>query len=244
MTSPADPPAPGRVQIVPSGRWAAVAANEIASALGEAISRQGRVSLALSGGSTPVPVYALLAEQARIDWAAVEVFFADERFVPADDPASNYRLVRETLLDRLPDATPTTHFAGAPEPATAQASLKDAAARYASLLPDPLDVVVLGIGEDGHTASLFPGDYRLRIEGALRGRVIPVSNAPKLPARRISLSPQAIRSAYWIVVLARGAAKAEAVRMALKGAWSPENCPAQIAREGVWILDDEAAGRL
>lgn len=244
-----------------ASRWTGVAARFIRLALLAGHPRAGRrISLCLSGGSTPVPVYRTLAGRDELRWAEMDVFFADERFVPADHPDSNFRMVREALLNPLGARAPSAYFAGRTE----GADLEEAVARYIEVLEHPLDVLVLGIGSDGHTASLFPNDARLtaypteadprsdsgQSSGSRESRqphggggalVLPVHDAPKPPRHRITISPAVISSARHVFVLARGESKADAVHRALRGAWDPVRCPAQWARGGTWILDPLAA---
>jgi 6-phosphogluconolactonase len=118
------------------------------------------------------------------------------------------------------------------------ADLDQAAARYAALLPPALDVLILGVGPDGHTASLFPGSPALEEKTRL---VVPV-RAPKPPERRLTITPPVMAAARRIVVLAAGSDKAGAVRRALQGGEPPEQVPARLARDGVWFLDRAAAG--
>ncbi len=193
------------------------------------------VSLALSGGSTPGPVYERLARAPGVPWSRVGIYFADERAVPPDDARSNYRLVRESLLDLLSEPAGAVHRMEAELP-----DLEEAAARYERLLPDPIDALVLGVGEDGHTASLFPGSTHLK-EGPRR---IAVARSPLTPRRRMTITPRVIRTAGRVFVLVRGAAKAKVVALALSGPADPNACPARLARGGLWILDTKAAGSL
>src|SRR5437899_6211908 len=130
---------------------ARVAAAWLADELRKAVARAGRCALALSGGSTPRPAYERLAAQEDVPWASVEVYFGDERGVPPSDVRSNYRMAREALLDRVKLPSGRVHRMEAEDP-----DREAAAARYAALLPSPLDILVLGMGPDGHTASLFP----------------------------------------------------------------------------------------
>ncbi|HWA15242.1 MAG TPA: 6-phosphogluconolactonase, partial [Gemmatimonadales bacterium] len=116
-----------------------------------AIEAPGRCSLCLAGGRTPAAAYRKLAAL-PLEWEKVEVFFGDERAVPSDDPESNYRMVRETLLDRVPIPPAQVHRMQGE-----RANRAAAAAAYERTLPPRLDLLVLGIGSDGHTASLFPG---------------------------------------------------------------------------------------
>jgi 6-phosphogluconolactonase len=170
-----------------------------------------------------------------VPWSRVGIYFADERAVPPDDARSNYRLVREFLLDLLSEPAGAVHRMEAELP-----DLEEAAARYERLLPDPIDALVLGVGEDGHTASLFPGSTHLE-EGPRR---IAVTQSPLPPPTRMTITPRVIRTARRVFVLVRGAAKAEAVALALSGPADPNACPARLARGGLWILDAKAAGSL
>ena len=214
--------------------WAERAATWIAAAVEHALRARGRVALALSGGSTPAPVYQNLAGRVP-DWRAVELFFCDERCVPPDHEQSSYRLVCEALLDHIPGAAPRVHRL------RGELSDRDAAARdYEALLPAELDLVILGVGEDGHTASLFPGHGAL---DEIERRVLHVVG-PKPPPDRLTLTPPALRTARRSVVLARGAGKAEVVGRALEGPLDPSSLPVQFVRDGAWILDTAAAAAL
>ena len=237
----AEPTERGPVVVADGEAWIRAGSGALARALSAVLSEpSARASLVLSGGSTPGPVYAGLAREAEISWSRVDVFFADERMVPPDHPESNFRLVRETLTGTLGADAPTLHFAGE---ASGHSSLDSVAEWYAARLPRPVDVLVLGIGQDGHIASLFPGDRRVVNQGA-HPAVLPVLRAPKPPPRRVTIAPRVIREARHTVVLARGAGKATAVRAALHGPWDPQSCPAQLARAGTWILDSAAAAGL
>lgn len=206
------------------------AANHIARELARLAANRD-ISLALSGGQTPAPVYRELAALPGIAWNLVGLYLVDERAVPPDHVDSNFRMIRETLLDRLVSAPKAVHRMEAE-----RKNLAAAAADYARLLPPTIDLMVLGIGSDGHTASLFPGHF-VPDESAA---VFPVTG-PRPPARRLTLGPRLIRDARARIVLAKGADKADAVRMALEGPWDPERCPAQLARDSLWILDPAAA---
>jgi len=180
-------------------------------------------TVALSGGNTPRGIDRELARR-PLPWDAMDFYFGDERCVPPDDPQSNYRMAREALpLARL-------HRMEAERP-----DLEAAAADYARILPDVLDLIILGVGEDGHTASLFPG----RPVGP--GNVIVVRDAPKPPPTRLSVTPMVIRAARERLVVATGADKAEVVRAALTGPVDPLRLPVQHARDGTWLLDRAAA---
>lgn len=210
------------------------AAQRIAQELSRAAGERGRASLALAGGTTPKATYEALAGL-PLDWSQVEIFFGDERCVPADHPDSNYRMAKAALLDRVSIPSAQVHRM------QGESLDRDAAARaYEAELPERLDVVVLGIGEDGHTASLFPGAAAL---GESVRRVLPVIG-PKPPPERLTLTPPALGAARVSIMLASGAGKAEAVRRALVGELDVTATPSQLARGGVWFLDGAAASAL
>lgn len=220
--------------IVEPDRLAEVAAARIAGAVRETVSVRGRASLALAGGSTPGPVYRRLAEH-DLPWPSLHIYFGDERAVSPDDPESNHRLARETLLERVPVPEDQVHRMMAERP-----DHDAAAADYGELLPDPLDLILLGIGEDGHTASLFPGSAAVRE----RVRKVVAVEAPKPPRRRLTVTPRVIEACRRILVIVGGREKASAVARALQGPFDPETCPAQLARRGLWVIEREAAAEL
>jgi 6-phosphogluconolactonase len=201
---------------------AAAAAAEIATALGE-----GSRTLVLAGGNTPRRCYELLA-RLEVNWGRVTVLFGDERCVPPDHPDSNYRLAREALLDKVAPAT-VHRMAGELGP-------DEAAAEYSRIVEGlaPLDVVVLGIGEDGHTASLFPGHPEMNAKGWAVG----VRNSPKPPPERVTLTLEALRGARRVIILATGAGKAPAVAMAKR-----QEVPSGMIAGARWLLDRAAAGQ-
>lgn len=205
-------------------------------ALNRALAGRERASFALSGGGTPVPIYRALARRAEVDWGRVDVYFADERCVPREHDDSNFKLVLENFLDELVGAVPAVHRMEG-EDADGEA----AAARYAALLPPVLDVVLLGMGPDGHTASLFPG-HPLVDEG-LR-TVASLDDSPKPPPRRLTLTPPALAAARDVLVVAKGADKARALRQVLEGDDDPRPFPARLVRDRAWIVDAAAAGEL
>lgn len=223
------------VRVLPTAELPARAADWVAQVLVDIAAANGRVTLGLSGGTTPRAMHEALACSSAVPWLAVRVFFGDERAVPPDHPDSNYRMAQESLLNRVPIPPSQVYRMRGEDPD------RDAAARaYDTLLPETLDVLVLGIGEDGHTASLFPGAESL---GESARRVIPVIG-PKPPPERLTLTPPPILAARYRVVLAAGAGKADAVSRALEGPWDPLATPAQLARRGVWFVDPPAAAKL
>jgi 6-phosphogluconolactonase len=213
-----------------------LAAETIAKKIISSVQARGVCAIALSGGSTPGPVYQELGTSDladKIPWAQLEIFFADERAVPIDHPESNYRLVLETLLRTHPEALGQTYRMPADSPDKEQA-----ANRYGRRLPDPLDVLVLGMGADGHTASLFPGSPALDEHEA---RVVAVT-APKPPPERMTITPAVIERSRTIIMLAAGVEKSHMVSRALGGPADPKTVPAQLARRAIWIVDQAAAG--
>jgi len=212
-------------------RWDAA---EVAAAIAE----RGGCALALSGGHTPRPVYEALAEAplaGTVDWGRVDVYFADERGVPPDHPDSNYRMAAGAFLDRVPLVRARVHRMPAERPD------RDAAAReYERLLPDALDVLLLGMGPDGHTASLFPGSPAL---DERERRVVPAV-APYPPAPRLTVTPPVIASARRVAVLVTGSGKASMVARALAGPYEPRAVPVQTASAAYWFLDEAAAAAL
>jgi 6-phosphogluconolactonase len=221
------------VQIVDAADVPRAGASWIGTQLTQAIAARAGASLALAGGNTPRPIYEELS-RLPIDWDRVHIFFGDERCVPPTDPDSNFRMAREALLDRV--KAPHVHrMQGEREDREA------AATDYAAELPDALDVVVLGMGEDGHTASLFPGHDWSRPTGR---KVIAVSGAPKPPPFRLSITPDVIWAARARLVLATGAGKAEHVQRALEGEAMPARYPVHTVRGATWLLDRASASLL
>jgi 6-phosphogluconolactonase len=212
-----------------------VAARRIAKAIEQAVADRGRASVMLAGGSTPRAVYRQLALNPRLPWDKVEIFFGDERGVPPGDPQSNYRMARESLLDTVPIPPDQVHRLMAERP-----DREAAADEYARRLPERLDLVILGVGEDGHTASLFPGSAALRETS----RKVVAVVGPRAPLHRLTVTPPVIAAAREKIILVSGAGKAGAVAQALEGPDQPVQCPAQLARDGIWIMDRAAASGL
>jgi 6-phosphogluconolactonase len=204
---------------------------EVTRAIGE----RGSCALSLAGGRTPEPVYRELASGSSIDWGKVDVFFGDERAIPPDHPDSNYHMLHRTLLSRVPIPAGQVHRM------QAERVDREAAAReYERLLPPRLDVLVLGMGADGHTASLFPGsavlDERQRLVVAVLGA--------KAPPERLTITPPVIEAARKVAVIAIGVDKAPMLARAIEGPLEPKAVPVQLARRGVWFLDHAAASHL
>lgn len=212
----------------------------------------GVFRVALSGGSTPRAFHTLLAQpdyRDRVDWSLVEFYWGDERCVPPDDPESNYRMARETLLERVPARQEQIHRMPGEV-----ADVEAAAAQYeqelrasfhleGNALPR-FDLIYLGMGPDGHTASLFPHTAALHV----RDRLVVANYVPKLNANRITLTLPALNNAARVAFVVAGADKANALQQVLEGERDPEEYPSQsIAPTNgtlVWICDEAAAGRL
>ena len=206
-----------------------------AEAIALAISRvEGEFHLALAGGTTPKRTYELLAGMPVV-WERVHLWFGDERCVPPDHVDSNYAMVRAALL--VPAQVPASHV----HRMRAEDPDRDAAARdYERELPPALDLLLLGLGPDGHTASLFPGSAALRETAR---RVVAVVG-PKPPPDRLTITPPVVAAARRVVVLATGAEKVGAVRLALSGECDPFDCPARLLRDAEWHLDRAAAAEI
>jgi 6-phosphogluconolactonase len=213
--------------------------------INDAVRRSGRCSMALSGGSAPRTLYRLLASQFRdqIPWAHLHVFWGDERYVRSEDPRSNYRMAKEMLLDHVPCPPANVH------PMPTHFPKAEAAAReYERTLRNHFvgewprfDLVLLGIGGDGHTAALFPGSPAL----AERTRWVVAAQAPVEPPSRLTLTLPVLSRAAAVHVLVAGASKSEALRHALEGAGDWIKYPAAGVRCGtgsvIWWADPDAA---
>lgn len=215
---------------------------------GEAVAETGRFTVALSGGSTPKGVYALLGETEiarQIPWAQVHLFWGDERCVPPTHPESNYRLVEELLLSRISIPARNVHRMPAELPPTEAARayeqiLRDTFGFSAETLPR-FDLVFLGMGTDGPTASLFPGTVGLREEK----RLVIAHSVEKLKAWRVTLTPPVFNQAAHIVFLICGADKAVILKEVFHDASQPERLPVQLIHSThgrlLWLVDQAAA---
>lgn len=236
-----------------SHTWAAAAAEFVHTIGQEAVRANGRFLIALSGGTTPEPLYRALTSPAFagcFDWSRTTFFFSDERGVPPDDPRSNYALANRALFTPL-NITPSQVYRMAGEARDPQVAaytyeeqLRRATNTSASSLPT-LDLVVLGLGEDGHTASLFPGSPVLRNNQSL----IAVTQSPKDPPTRLTMTLGVINRASVILFLVAGTGKAEVVRAILDPKTEAERqFPASLVapEKGrlIWFLDRAAAAEL
>lgn len=214
-----------------------------------AIAVRGRFTVALSGGSTPKRLYQLLATpewRYKVTWKKVHLFWGDERHAPPDHPDSNYRMVRESLIDRVSILAANVHRISAEDPNA------DLAARqyeqklrlFFELATNELpqfDVVFLGMGPDGHTASLFPGT-----EAVFEQKRLVVSQwIEKFKTDRITLTPPAINNAMDVIFFVTGAEKAVTLKSVLEGAYQPDRLPSQIIHptqgKVLWMVDRAAS---
>jgi 6-phosphogluconolactonase len=225
-------------------------ADRFIAAAGEAVRRAGRFAVALSGGQTPRSLYERLAapeQAARVEWSRVLVFWSDERCVPPDHPESNYRMAREALLDKVPIPPENVHrIRGEDEPWRAADAYEEELRRVfgAGDRPPRLDLVLLGLGADGHTASLFPGGNAVRETR----RWVVAERVPALASWRVTLTPVLIDEALEVIFLVSGREKAPALRRVLEGPRDPVAIPAQAIapRSGSlrWLVDAAAASEL
>jgi 6-phosphogluconolactonase len=231
------------------------AAEQVLRAAADAIDQRGKFTLALSGGSTPEATYNLLAEpqrQARLDWTKTYLFFGDERFVAPDDTRSNYLLAARSMLSKVP--APIDRVFPIP---TDRPTPADSAADYARTLaqafavppdgpPPQFDLILLGLGDDGHTASLFPHAGSLNEQKAWVTWSPPGVLPP--PVDRVTMTYPVLNAARRVLFLVAGGRKAPVVRDVLEGQPQPWERPAAGVRptDGslLWLLDAAAAGML
>jgi 6-phosphogluconolactonase len=225
------------------------AAGSIVSALDDALKTSDRATLVLSGGSTPNAVYAKLASdpfRLQVNWSKVHFFWGDERCVPPTHPESNYRMASETLLDKLSIADTNRHRIKAEYPPEVAAAMCEEDMKTFFDLQEHqhprFDVMLLGMGEDGHTASLFPGTTLLNETD----RVVADVFVSKLNAHRITMTLPTINHARTILILVAGSTKAAMLREVLEGA--PARYPIQhvqpVGGTLHWLVDREAASFL
>ena len=214
---------------------ASAAAAATLAALQAAITRDGTASLVISGGRTPVGAFRHMAAIFG-DWSRVGIWFADERAVSPNDIESNYRLARDRLIQPARIPPEHVHRMAAERP-----DLDHAAELYEIGFPERVDLVMLGIGEDGHVASLFPHAPQLH---ETTRRIAVVRDSPKPPPVRMTITPRVLSEARAVLVLASGPDKADAVARALAEEGDIESTPARLVRERDWLVDTAAASRL
>jgi len=247
------PTLPREIRIVEDADMLARAsAEEFRQAVQSAVGAREEAAVSLSGGTTPRRLYQLLAGDAyreRLPWARIHFFFGDERHVPPDDPESNYRMAFESMLQRVPVPEGNVHRirGEAPEAEAAARDYERDLSRHFRLRPGEfprLDLALLGLGPDGHTASLFPGTRALREE-----RRLAVANwVGKLDTSRITLTAPVFNHAACVMFLVSGQDKAMPLKSVLEGAYEPDQLPAQLIRPErgrlLWLADSAAAARL
>lgn len=234
------------------------AAEAIALALREAVEERGRADWVTTGGSTPVGIYRALAVPpllGLVPWAAVHVWWGDDRFVPRDDPLSNVLPFDRELLPHVPLASANVHAPKMTEAIEAGLGVESVAAAYemalvgADLAVDDagfpiLDVVLVGIGGDGHVLSVFPGSPLFEAEAWVSPVPAPTHIEPQVA--RISLHPRILQAARLPMVVAHGAGKAAILASVLGPKRDERRWPAQVARRpgAIWFLDRAAAASL
>ena len=248
------------VQIFPTGAaLMEAAATAITAASAAAMRGSQRFVVALSGGATPRDLYARLARPpyaGQLEWRHVHVCWGDERCVAPDDPASNYRMAREALLDQVPIPALNVHrIRGEDDPVSAAAAYEhELRAMFATPEGAPrstpgarFDLVLLGMGNDGHTASLFPATTAIRETGP-QARWVRAQHVESVSSWRITLTPALLNAAAEVLFLVSGAEKAPALRAVLTGPYQPEKLPAQIIAPQAgrlrWFVDAAAAVNL
>jgi 6-phosphogluconolactonase len=225
---------------------ARAAAGMIASRAREAVARRGRFSLALAGGSTPRGTYERLARsplREQVPWERVQVFWGDERCVPGDDPRSNQRMARQALLDHVPLPSARIHpIACENDPAAAARHYEKELRGFFTPGPPVFDLVLLGLGEDGHTASLLPGDPALQE----RDRWVAAVRKPDESFARLTLTLPLLNRAAQVLFLVAGEKKAAILAKVFAG--PPGRLPAQLVAAGAgevcWLVDKAAAGKI
>ena len=226
------------------------AAKYVVQVAQESIAAHGRFTFALSGGNTPKKLYALLATEpyrSQIDWALVELFWSDERCVAPDSPDCNFKLAQDVMLSSLPIPPNQVHRVPADEEdrdAASTAYTQEMQRVFQTDGVPALDLIQLGMGPEGHTASLFPHQASLSETQRL---VMPVT-VPKPPPPRLTFTPPLLNAAIHVLFLVTGADKAEAVQEVIEGEHNPQEYPAQIVQptqgEVTWMFDTAAAANL
>ena len=213
------------------------AAAHFVEATKQTIDERGQFHVALSGGSTPKRLHHILAAEFKsaVDWSKVWIYWGDERTVPPDHPDSNYRMAKETLLDFVPIPAGNIHRI------MAELDPHEAADQYNAVVkPIDFDLIFLGMGDDGHTASLFPHTEALKV----MDRDVVANHVPKLDTWRITLTIPKINAAKQVMFLVAGDSKAETLAHVLKGEHQPEDYPSQFIKPALWLVDAAAYAQM
>ena len=243
-----------RVYVVVADDLAGVArhAADLFVRLARQAEQSSRFSVALSGGSTPKALHELLSSppfREQVDWARVHFYWGDDRYVAPDDPESNFRMARETLLDRVPLREAQIHrvHTEMDDPDAAAALYEDELRQDFGLRDGQVprfDLILLGMGPDGHTASLFPHTSALTVTD----RLVVANYVPKLATWRITFTAPVINHAATVAFLVAGDDKADALAHVLDGPRDPEEYPSQLVAPSdgdlYWFVDRAAASRL
>jgi 6-phosphogluconolactonase len=227
------------------------AAEEVIRAATNAIAERGRFTIALAGGSTPRNLYTLIAANASssLPWEQMFFFFGDERHVPPDDAESNYRMAQETLLSKVPAPAANVFRIPSenPDAAAAADAYEQTLRKFFALAPGEFprfDLILLGMGPDGHTASLFPETAALQE----KSRLVVANWVEKLKTSRITLTLPVLNAARCVVFLVSGMDKAAVLREVLEGNAPGEKYPSKLVQPGegklIWFVDRAAASEL
>ena len=224
------------------------AARRFTVAAGRAVDAGAMCRVALAGGHTPLATYRILAAEPyvySVHWPSLQIFWGDERFVPHDHPESNYGAAQGALLDHLPvppgGVFPVPTDAG--NPGTAAAAYQQTLVETLETLPPELDLVLLGLGADGHTASLFPGALP-EVDG---GTLVAATHSPAGIPERVTFTPSLLNAARQVLFLVSGESKAEALEQVLRAKEPDPSLPATLVRpvhgKVTWLVDRAAAAR-
>jgi 6-phosphogluconolactonase len=226
------------------------AAEEIAHIAGESICTHGEFTFCLSGGSTPAATYDLLATRFNlsVDWKEVQFYWGDERCVPPGHPESNFGMANRTMLSKLALRPEQIHRMRGEDPPPQAAADYERELKKCFGLSDGefprFDLILLGLGDNRHTASLFPGDLALHETQ----RMVVAVEVDAEPRKRLTITPPVINNAQRVMFLVAGQGKAAAVKDIIEGPRDPDKFPAQIVDphdgELIWILDKAAASML
>jgi 6-phosphogluconolactonase len=229
------------------------AAQEFVQAAADAVRKRGSFNVALAGGSTPKALYSLLvndpALRSQVPWDKMHLLFGDERHVPPDHPDSNFRMATETMISKAPVKPEQVTRIKGEYPDAGQAALEyEKALREYFKLKDGeyprFDLVLVGMGNEGHTLSLFPGTKALHADGRIAVR----NWVGKLYAERITLTAPAASNAARVIFMVTGADKAPALKGVLEGPFEPEQLPAQLLQPKngklLWVVDTAAGSML
>lgn len=228
---------------------ALAAAGLFIEAAAEAVEQRGEFRVALAGGSTPGEAYQRLAGAdllPMVGWRSVQLFWGDERCVPPDHPDSNFRMARDSLVDKVPIPHSNVHrIQGELEPKrAAKAYVEELRTVFGGRRRPRFDLILLGMGTDGHTASLFPSSSALRENR----RWVVAYHVSQLAGWRVSLTPPVLNAARKVAFLVAGSAKAARLKEVLRGERDPERLPAQMVQPKrgsvVWLVDRAAAAQL